>query len=228
MASPRTNRDTAPLIETRGRLSRNEIYVRLDEGLAEIRRMGGLPTPLEAEDIWGDIWYQEAHNSTAIEGNTLVLREVAALLAEGRAVGDKQLSEYLEVRGYADAARWVYDQALAPARGRGPLVTLGEVREVHRWAMTPVWEVAPHPHALPEETPGTFRRHNLEPFASGMQPSEWTNIDADISDWVGAVCRGLEANRPPAEVIALHPIHRTSANSHGCLARSSSNSAGGR
>jgi acyl-CoA synthetase (AMP-forming)/AMP-acid ligase II len=83
-------------------------------------------------------------------------------------------------------------------------------------------------HALPEETPGTFRRHNLEPFASGMQPSEWTNIDADISDWVGAVCRGLEANRPPAEVIALHPIHRTSANSHGCLARSSSNSAGGR
>jgi hypothetical protein len=32
-------------------------------------------------------------------GNTLVLKQVEALLAEGRAVGNKELSEYLEVRG---------------------------------------------------------------------------------------------------------------------------------
>ncbi len=38
-------------------------------------------------------WFQEAHNSTAIEGNTLVLGEVEILLGEGRAVGDKQLAE---------------------------------------------------------------------------------------------------------------------------------------
>jgi hypothetical protein len=52
----------------------------------------------------GDIWFQEAHHSTAIEGNTLVLTQVEALLAEGRAVGGKLLREYMEVRGYADAA----------------------------------------------------------------------------------------------------------------------------
>jgi len=100
-------------IETRGRMSRREIYDRLEEGLEEIRRIGGLPSPLEAEDIWGDIWQQEAHNSTAIEGNTLILREVAVLLREGRAIGNKQLRDYLEVRGYADAAQWVYSQAFA-------------------------------------------------------------------------------------------------------------------
>ena len=81
--------------ETRGRKSRDAIYRQLAQAAEELRtRLGGLPTPVEAHDIWGDIWYQEAHNSTAIEGNTLVLREVEILLAEGRAVGDKQLSEY--------------------------------------------------------------------------------------------------------------------------------------
>jgi hypothetical protein len=29
-------------------------------------------------------------------------------LREGRAVGDKELKEYMEVKGYADPARWVY------------------------------------------------------------------------------------------------------------------------
>ena len=101
--------------QTRGRKSRQAIYGQLAEGVEELRtRLGGLPTPVEAEDIWGDIRFQEAHNSTAIEGNTLVLREVEILLSEGRAVGDKQLAEYLEVRGYADAAQWVYQQGLAP------------------------------------------------------------------------------------------------------------------
>jgi hypothetical protein len=61
---------------TRGRPSRQAIYRQLAEGVEELKaRLGGLPTPLETEDIWGDIWYQEAHNSTAIEGNTLVLKE---------------------------------------------------------------------------------------------------------------------------------------------------------
>jgi len=42
-----------------------------------------------------------------MEGNTLVLKQVEQLLNEGRAVGNKELSGYLEVRGYADAAAWV-------------------------------------------------------------------------------------------------------------------------
>ena len=76
--------------------------------------MGGLPNRLEASDIWRGIWFEEAHHSTAIEGNTLALKQVEALLAEGRAVGDKQLAEYMEVRGYANAADWVYGQAIEP------------------------------------------------------------------------------------------------------------------
>ena len=76
--------------------------------------------PERREDIWTSIWYREAHHSTALEGNTVVLEQVEVLLAEGRAVGNKELREYMEVRGYADAARWVYGQALEPGDWTGP------------------------------------------------------------------------------------------------------------
>jgi hypothetical protein len=190
--------------ERRGRKSREAIYAQLAEGVDELRtRLGGLPSPVEAEDIWGDIWHQETHNSTAIEGNTLVLREVEILLREGRALGDKQLAEYMEVRGYADAAQWVYGQGLSPGDWTtGDLVTLTEVRHVHTLAMAKVWEVAPHPDAFPQEGPGSFRQHNIQPFPGGMQPPEWPRVQALASDWVGRASALRDAAGPLPEALA--------------------------
>lgn len=147
--------------------------------------MGGLPLPEEAGGIWRSIWYEEAHHSTAIEGNTLVLKQVERLLNEGRAVGNKELSEYLEVKGYADAADWVYRQASHPKglSGHGRILTLGEVREIHRTAMAPVWEVAPHSAATGKEAPGNYRRHDIQPFPGGMVPVTWPLVDAELSAW---------------------------------------------
>jgi Fic family protein len=93
----------------RGRPARTTIYSRLEEAIRDLNHhLGGLPRPAEAEDIWDDLWHLEAHHSTAIEGNTLVLREVRKLHDQGLAVGSKELREYMEVQGYAQAARWVY------------------------------------------------------------------------------------------------------------------------
>lgn len=188
----------------RGRKSREAIYRQLEDGVEELRsRLGGLPSPVEAEDIWGDIWYQEAHNSTAIEGNTLVLREVELLLKEGRAVGDKQLAEYLEVRGYAAAAQWVYQQGLAPGDWTtGDPVTVTEVRHVHRLAMAQVWEVAPHPDASEREGPGSFREHNIQPFAAGMQPPDWPDVQTLVTDWVKKASALRDAGQPFPEGLA--------------------------
>jgi len=73
---------------------------RVREQIAELwGRLGGLPTPAEAQGIWRGLWYEEAHHSTAIEGNTLVLKHVEALLEQGRAVGNKELAEYLAGTG---------------------------------------------------------------------------------------------------------------------------------
>ena len=94
--------------------------------------------------MWADIWHLEAHHSTALEGNTLVLREVETLLDQGKAVGAKPLREYMEVKGYGDAASWVYREAMgAGDRTADTLITVQEVRHIHHLAMTPVWQVSP-------------------------------------------------------------------------------------
>lgn len=170
---------------TSGRPSRQTIYGRLEEAIGELRtRMGGLPSPDEAEEIWEELWHQEAHHSTALEGNTLVLNEVRTLLDEGRAVGSKELKEYLEIVGYGTAARWVYGQAMEPDDWTtGDLLSIQEVRTVHYEAMTPVWNVAPHPHAA-AETPGSWRQHDIAPFPEGMTPPPFPEIDHRMTDWV--------------------------------------------
>ena len=191
-------------VARRGRPSRASVHERLASEVDELRaRLGGLPPPAAAEDIWTEIWYQEAHSSTAIEGNTLVLREVEALLRDGRAVGQKQLKDYLEVKGYAEAARWVYGQAIAPGGWTdGSLLTLTEVRQVHVRAMTPVWEVAPHRAAYESEAPGNWRHHNIQPFPGGMRLPDHPEVPALISDWVAEVNAIDRDPAPIADVVA--------------------------
>jgi hypothetical protein len=157
--------------------------------IAELNiRLGGLPSPKESEYVWSDIWHLEAHHSTALEGNTLVLREVEALLEQGRAVGAKPLREYMEVQGYGTAARWVYGHAVDPGDWHaGALVSVREVREIHALAMTPVWQVAPHPHATVSEAPGMFREHDIHPFEGGMTPPSWPLVASRVQDWVDEV-----------------------------------------
>ena len=171
----------------RGRPSRASIYAAVEQTTADLNRIGGLPGPDVAGDIWADIWYEETHNSTAIEGNTLILKQVQILLDTGQAVGDKQLAEYLEVRGYAEAAAWVYAQASdreTERAGDRPSITLTELREIHRLVVEPAWKVQPPDDLLPGETPGGFRQHNIRAFGGGMTPPDFTEIPALMSDWV--------------------------------------------
>lgn len=192
----------------RGRPPRAAVYERLKVQIGELReRLGGLPFPDEAEGIWHGIWLEEAHHSTAIEGNTLVLKQVEKLLEEGQTAGNKELSEYLEVRGYANAAGWVYGQGLRPdGWSGGKLITLGEVREIHSLAMTPVWDVAPHPQATPKERPGSFREHDIEPFPGGMRPPDWTQVPMLIRDWIGdaQALRKVDGFDLPEALARLH------------------------
>jgi Fic family protein len=153
--------------------------------IESLARYGGLPTPDEAQGLWDDFWHLEAHHSTAIEGNTLVLKEVEKLLEEGRAVGSKELKDYLEVLGYGEAAGWVYRQAIASdIWAHGELVSLAEVRHIHTLAMGRVWDVYPHPSAYPTEAPGYFREHDIVPFGGGMTPPTHPLILPEMTAWV--------------------------------------------
>jgi cell filamentation protein, protein adenylyltransferase len=196
------------LVSTAGRRTRSALYARLHAQIAELRdELGGLPTPAKAQAIWHDIWLDETHHSTAIEGNTLVLQQVARLLDEGRAVGNKELREYMEVRGYANAAEWVYRHGVEPGAWSGDeLVTVTEVRHAHALALGPVWDVAPHPEASDDERPGSFRSHDIETFPGGMKPPSWTEVPMHVDDWLAEAqtLRGLDAPHVPAELAWLH------------------------
>ncbi len=191
-----------------GRRTRSALYEQLRIQIAELHdQLGGLPAPHEARAIWHDIWLDETHHSTAIEGNTLVLRQVAHLLDEGRALGNKQLREYMEVCGYSNAAEWVYRHgANTGASSDDALVTLTEIRHVHALALGPVWDVEPHPEAADDERPGSFRRHDIQTFPGGMKPPSWTDVPARLDDWLADAdaLRGLDAPRLPAELAWLH------------------------
>lgn len=180
------------------------MHGRLDAHVQELKtRLGGLPLPAEAEQIWTEIWQHEAHHSTALEGNTLVLSEVEKLLAEGKAVGAKELKEYLEVTGYAKAAKWVYAEALRQReQAHEPLLTIQEIRHVHHEVMSDVWTVAPHPDAYPSESPGNWREHEIAAFGSGMKPPTHPLVPAEMDSWVELANDVMDGVRPIAERIA--------------------------
>jgi len=164
----------------------------LDQAVEDLQSVGGLPLPLEAESIWEGIWHEEAHHSTAIEGNTLVLREVERLLAEGKAVGSKELAEYLEVEGYAKAAQWVYAQAVEQSRewSGAERIHLTELRQIHRLVVEPVWLHSPPDGLHEREGPGSFRQHDIRPFTGGMAPPPFSEVPALVTDWLRDANRG--------------------------------------
>lgn len=182
------------------RPSRDTIYSRLETSVDGLKSIGGLPLPAEAEEIWKDIWFEEAHNSTAMEGNTLILREVQLLLDQQKAVGSKEMQAYLEVQGYGKAAQWVYAQAV---RGGEPVqISITEIREIHRIVVEQAWIEFPPDQFDPKEGPGSFRRKNIEPFSGGMQPPEWPDVHAALSDWCEKV-NDVETWRTPRHAIEI-------------------------
>jgi fido (protein-threonine AMPylation protein) len=191
-----------------GRPPRQAVYERLQIQIGELRdRLGGLPSPIEAQGIWRGIWLEEAHHSTAIEGNTLVLQQVRELLEEGRAVGNKELREYMEVQGYGNAAEWVYGHGIEPgAWATDEPISLTDLRHIHKLALDLVWDVSPHPQADDSEAPGSFRQHDIESFPGGMKPPPWPEVPMQMADWIArtTALRAVDPLLLPEELARLH------------------------
>lgn len=192
----------------RGRPSRSQIFHQFVNASQNLERFGGLPGLAEAADIWKNIRYLDAHNSTAIEGNTLVLREVKELLLNDRPVGGKELKDYLEVEGYGRAAQWVYEQARRPDYDEetGCYLTIAEIRYIHELLVSAVWQVAPHPHQLPGEKAGSFRQHDITPFPGGMRPPSFVDVQPQMTSFVAQanrVCQGLASDTKSRETIPI-------------------------
>ncbi len=155
-----------------GRPSLAEILSGVDE---EVRLLhtafGGLPRAVEADQILRQIWIDDVHNSTAIEGNTMTRAQVEALVEHRRASGT--LVESMEVEGYARAADWVYKTA---TEHRG--VPIAVVSEIHRQTVELAWTIDPPPTG---EAPGAWRKGGVR--VRSVSVSLPTAVHADLSTW---------------------------------------------
>lgn len=171
----------------RGRPSRQQVFVTLDQARADLAVIGGLPEPAVFQDVWADIWTEETHNSTAIEGNTLRLKQVQVLLEDGLVTGSqKELREWLEAKAYGDAARWVYHQAHAGRFGENQLISEVEIREIHKRVVGSVWAHFPPEGLVRGEMPGTYRLKDHDPLRSDLAPVPCSVVPASLANWVGS------------------------------------------
>jgi Fic family protein len=170
----------------RGRPTLEALLERVDEEVRLFRAdYGSLPRAVEADEILREIWVEDTYHSTSLEGNPLSKREVERLLTEGVASGN--LTDSLEVEGYARAARWVYAHAQDFPIGGG--VSIGIVRQTHEMLITPAWAVAP-----PDDgsRPGGYRQRGARIAGSRVKTTPVVAIEGIMTDWVEGTQAGPE------------------------------------
>lgn len=138
-----------------GRPSLEKVFLKVENEISIFHKeMGGFPSDLKANEIWKDIWLEETHHSTALEGNTLNSREIYKLVEQEIVTGNKEIRHYLEVQGYSNAARWVYERAVESYNQQDKTITIQHISHIHKLLMGPVWTSYP---PVTGDQPGQFR-----------------------------------------------------------------------
>ena len=185
MANPQSRK-------TGGRPSLDDLLSQVEEEVALLHRdLGGLPRAVEADEILRAIWIDDVHNSTAIEGNTMTRAQVQDLVDRRRV--SAELSEALDVEGYARAADWVYRHA---SEYRG--IPLEVLSEIHKQAMTLVWEVEPPPT---HDRPGSWRKSGVR--VRGLRVALPTAVPAELRAWSNSTQKPV-GNHPIVHAASHH------------------------
>lgn len=147
--------------------------------------IGGLPEPTVFQDVWADIWVEETHNSTAIEGNTLRRKQVQLLLEDGVVSGSAhELKEWLEAKAYGEAARFAYQTAFGGRYDGRERISETDIRRIHQITVESVWVHFPPEGLRRDETPGGYRTGDIDPLRDGLVPPPKSVVPSLISDWV--------------------------------------------
>lgn len=189
----------------RGRPSRRQLFESLDQARTDLGIIGGLPEPTVFEDVWAEIWIEETHNSTALEGNTLRRKQVQLLLEEGVVTGSAHdLREWMEAKAYGEAARWTYGEAFSGLYEKERVrITESLVRRIHQLTVESVWVHFPPEHLRSDEKPGSYRTGNVEPLRKGLTPVAPSIVSSLIGDWIE------EANgEPPSDCHIIEHLAR--------------------
>lgn len=85
-------------------------FKKLDALAAQLKAMRPL-NETELRRLREEFLIENTHDSTAIEGNTLTLRETALILQDGVTIAEKPLRDHLEAIGHKDAFLYVIELA---------------------------------------------------------------------------------------------------------------------
>ncbi|GAC1584700.1 MAG: hypothetical protein NVS3B28_06310 [Candidatus Velthaea sp.] len=147
-------------------------FARVEAAAASLRGLAPR-TALAAETR--RVWRAEIAASTALAHSSLDPAEVDALLDEGLALGGHPLSDYVLVRSYAEASRWVAEQRTIARGDPRPLLTVDELRQLNARASLArggAWRlgnpahdliVAPAAWLVPREIDGIVDRYKRGP-----------------------------------------------------------------
>jgi hypothetical protein len=156
---------------------------------ADARAIQRLPPRAALAREMRRIWRAEIVASTALAGSGLSAAEVDALLDLGRAQGNRSFADYVLVRAYADAARWVADARALPAGDPRPLIALEELRVLNARCT-----------AGSGLRGGAWRQANRAPEAGIISPAAWT-VARESELLVDRFARGPQAE-PAARWLA--------------------------
>jgi len=162
------------------------------------------PLPAAAEAIERQLMIEWIYNSSALEGNTLSLRQVRTILETGRTVGGKLLSEHLEVLNLQQAMGYV----TALAASQKPIIPL-DARRLHQLALV----------HLDDDNAGRYRIVSVSPLEVAYQPPaapEVPRLMREWGNWLNGPARQLHPVEQAAlahqRLIAIHPFLRGNGN----------------
>lgn len=158
------------------------------------------PLPqVSLDSLFDDFALRQAHATTALEGNTLTLDEVQAVLERGITIPGKSLREHLEVLNAHDTWRW-----LRPLAQDGLPLTESLVLDVHRRLMQRI---------LDDDALGVYRRVPVYIRGSWHVPPNWLKVPDLMASWLRQYGTAPGDEHPVAvaaqahvDLVRLHPF----------------------
>lgn len=155
-------------------------------------------SPETLESLRKDFTVRYAHETTAIEGNTLTIYETKVVLEDGITIGGKSIREHLEVLNIRDALNWLEDTV----KNKTP-VTEDTIREIHRIVMK----------GILYDDAGFYRRHPVYISGAWHVPPNWIKVPELMQDFSVWLERGPGPEHPVVyaakahiELVRIHPF----------------------
>lgn len=190
-----------PGVERRTGGLAEDLPVILDGLTAKQQRIvrGKQLTASSLASLYDDYALRHAHETTALEGNTLTLFEAQGVIESGSTIPGKSLREHLEVVNAHATWQWLRPHA----SDRQEPLSDHLILEIHRRLM----------QGIVGDEAGLYRRSAVYIRGSRHVPPNWVKVPGRVSEWVQQCSRPHQGEYPVSyaarghvALVAIHPF----------------------